>query len=172
MYSFFIYNLWNIVFIWSVRHAQFFVTPWIAACQASLSFTISLSLPIELVMPSNRLILCFLLLLHPIFPCIRVFSFLMSCLFTSGGQSAGASTSASVLPMNMQSWFPLSLSWFPWCSRDSQESFPEPQFKNINSSALSLLYGPTLTSIHDYWKKHSFDYTEFCWQSDVIAFLP
>ena len=74
MYSFFIYNLWNIVFIWSLRHAQFFVTPWIAACQASLSFTISLSLPIELVMPSNRLILCYLLLLHSIFPCMRVFS--------------------------------------------------------------------------------------------------
>ena len=74
MYSVFIYNLWNIVVIWSLRYAQFFVTPWIAAYQASLSFTISLSLPIELVMPSNCLILCHLLLLHSIFPCIRVFS--------------------------------------------------------------------------------------------------
>ena len=43
---------------------------------------------------------------------------------------------------------------------DSQESSPTPQFKSINSSALSLLYGPTLTSIHDYWKNHSFDYID------------
>ena len=97
-------------------------------------------------------------------------SFPMSCLFTSVGQNAGASASASVLPMNMQSWFPLSLSWFPLCSRDSQESFPAPQFKNINSSALNLLYGPTLTSTHDHWKNHSFDYTDFCLQSNVSAF--
>ena len=45
----------------------------------------------------------------------------------------------------------------PCCSRDSQESSPAPQFKSTSSSALSLLYGPTLTSIHDYWKYHSFD---------------
>ena len=45
----------------------------------------------------------------------------------------------------------------PWSPRDSQESSPTPQFKSINSSVLSLLYGPTLTSIHDYWKNHSFD---------------
>ena len=77
-------------------------------------------------------------------------SFPMSCLFTSVNQSAGASASASVLPMNIQSWFPLN--WSPCCSRDFQESFPAPQFENIDSSALSLLYGPTLTSIHDYWK--------------------
>ena len=47
---------------------------------------------------------------------------------------------------------------------------PAPQFKSINSSALSLLYGPSLTSIHDYWKNHSFDYTDICWQSDVSSF--
>ena len=45
-----------------------------------------------------------------------------------------------------------------------------PQFKSINSSALHLLYGPTLTSVHDSWKNHIFDYTEFCQQSDVSAF--
>ena len=57
------------------------------------------------------------------------------------------------------------------CSpRNSQESFPSPQFKSINTSALSLLYGPTLTSIHDYWKNHSFDYMDLCWQSNVSAF--
>ena len=44
------------------------------------------------------------------------------------------------------------------------------QFKSISSLPLSLLYGPTLTSVHDYWKKHSFDYMELCQQSDVSAF--
>ena len=53
---------------------------------------------------------------------------------------------------------------------DSQESSPTPPFKSINSSTLSFLYSPTLTSIHNYWKNHSFDYTDLCWQSNVSAF--
>ena len=86
--------------------------PWTAACQASLSFTISLSLlklmSIESVMPSNHLILCRpLLLLSSVFPSIRVC--LMSCLFPLGGQGIGASASVPVLPMNIQGWFPLGL---------------------------------------------------------------
>ena len=52
------------------------------------------------------------------------------------------------------------LVWYPCSPRDSQESFPAPQFKSINSSVLSLLYGPSLTSVHDYWKNHSFDYMD------------
>ena len=52
-------------------------------------------------------------------------------------------------------------------SKDSQESSPTPQFKSIDSSALSLLYGPTLTSIHDYWKT----ITDLCQQSDVEMYL-
>ena len=85
-------------------------------------------------------------------------SFLMSRLFASGCQSIGASASASVLPMNIQSWFPLGLTvWYPCSPRDSRESFPTPQFKSISSLVLSFLYGPALTSIHDYWKNHSFD---------------
>ena len=58
----------------------------------------------------------------------------------------------------------------PCSSRDSQESSPTPQFKSINSFVLSFLYSPTLASIHDYWKNHSFDYMDFCRQSDVSAF--
>ena len=84
-------------------------------------------------------------------------SFPVSLFFASGGQSIGAS--ASVLPMNIQDWFPLGLA-FVWSScslRYSQESSPTLQFKSINPSALSLLYDSTLTSIHDYWKNHSFD---------------
>ena len=59
----------------------------------------------------------------------------------------------------------------PPCSpRYSQESSPTPKFKSINSLVLSFLYGSTLTSIHDYWKNHSFDLTDLCWQSNVSAF--
>ena len=81
------------------------------------------------------------------------------CLFfSSGGQSIGVSASVSVLPMNIQDWLPLGLAGWISCSpRDSQESSPTPQFKSINFSALSFLYSPTLTSIHDYWKNHSLD---------------
>ena len=87
-----------------------FVTPWTAAHQTSLSLTISQSLPrfmsTESVMPSNHLILCSPLLLLPLsFPASGTFP--MSWLFTSGGQSIGAS--ASILPMSIQGWFPLGL---------------------------------------------------------------
>ena len=53
---------------------------------------------------------------------------------------------------------------------DSQESSPAPQFESINSLKLSLLCGPTPTTIRDYWKSYSFDCTDLCWQSDVSAF--
>ena len=98
-------------------------------------------------------------------------SFPMNQLFTSGGQSIGVSASASVLPMNIQDWFPLGfMIWSPCSPRDSQESSPTPQFEIISSSALILLYSPTVTSVHDCQKNHSFDYTDLCWQSDVSAF--
>ena len=79
-------------------------------------------------------------------------SFPLSQLFASGGQSIGASASASVLPMNIQDWFPLGLTRSPCSPRDSQESSPIPQFKSMNFLTLSFFYGPTLTFIHDYWK--------------------
>ena len=83
-------------------------------------------------------------------------SFAMSQIFSSGDQSIGAS--ASVLPVNIQGWFPLGLTGLISLSpRDSQESTPTPQFKRINSLALSFLHSPTLTSIHDHWKNHSLD---------------
>ena len=78
--------------------------------------------------------------------------------FSSGGQSVGVSASASVLLINIQDWFPLG--WTGWISLQSKglsESSPTPQFKSINSSVLSFLYGPILTSIYDYWKNHGFD---------------
>ena len=85
-------------------------------------------------------------------------SFPMNQLFAWGGQSIGVSASTSVLPLNAQDWSPLGWTgWISLQSRDSQESSPMPQFKSINSSALSFLHSPTLTSIHDYWKNHSLD---------------
>ena len=101
---------------------------------------------IELVMPSNHLILYHPLLLHLKFSSIG--SFPVSQLFTSGGQRIGVSASASVLPMNIRVDFLKDWQiWSPCCSRVSQESSPVPRFKSINSSVVSLLYGPT---VHDF----------------------
>ena len=98
-------------------------------------------------------------------------SFPMSQLFTSGGQSIGVSILTSVLPMNIQDWFPLGLTgWISLHPRDSKECSPTPLFKGINSSAFSFLYSPILTSIHDYWKNHSLEKMTLCWLSKVSAF--
>ena len=89
----------------------------------------------------------------PFSSCLQSFpasgSFPMSQFFTSGGQSTGVSASASVLPMNIQVWFPLGLTrWISLHLRDSQES-STPQFKSISFLVLSFLYSPTVTFIHD-----------------------
>ena len=94
----------------SLSHVRLFSTPWTAACQASLSITNSRSLlklmPINLGMSSNHLLLCRPFLLLPsIF--LSIGSFPVSQFFPSGGQSNGASASASVLPMTVQDWVPL-----------------------------------------------------------------
>ena len=94
-------------------------------------------------------------------------SFPVSWLFTSGGQNIGASALASVLPMNIQAWFPLVFTSL--ISLLSKGLFTS-HFESINSLGLSRLYGPTLTTVHDYWKNHSFDYTDLCRQSDIFAF--
>ena len=106
----------------------------------------------------------------PFFSCLQSFpvswSFPMSQPFTSGGQSIGASASVSVLPVNIQDWSPLWLIGLISLSpRDSQGSSPTPQFKSINALALSFLYSPTLTSVHDYWKNHRWTRC-VCWQSN------
>ena len=143
-----------------LSHVQFFVTPRTAACQAFLSTTSQSLLKlmsIESVMPSNHLILCHPLLFLPqSFPAPG--SFLMSQFFASGGQSIGALASASVLPVNIQDLFPLG--WTGWISLQSKglsSVFSNSTVQNINSSALSFLHSPTLTSIWDYWKNHSLD---------------
>ena len=120
----------------------------------SLSITNSRSLlklmSIESVMPSNHLVLCHPLLLLPsIVPSIR--SFPVSRFFASGGQSIGASASASVLPINIQDWFPLVLTaLISLQSKELSRGFSNTRVQKHHSSMLSVLYGPTLTSIHDY----------------------
>ena len=158
----------------SLSRVQLFVTPWITAHQASLSIANSQSLlklmSIESVMPSSHLILCrLLLLLPPSLPASR--SFPMSQLFAWGGQSIGVSDFASTFQRTPRTDFLYNgLVGFLWSPRDSQESSPTSQLKSINSSVLSFLHSPTLTSVHDHWKNHSFDNSDLFWQSNVSAF--
>ena len=136
-----------------------FATPWIAECQASLSITKSSSLlklmSNKSVMPCNQLILCCALILLPsIFHSIRVFSnksvlHIRWPKYWSFSFSISPSTEYSGLVSFRIDW--LDLLAVP------QESSPSPQFKSISSSVLSFLYGPPLTSVHDYWKNHSVD---------------
>ena len=111
----------------------------------------------------------------PFSSCLQSFpasgSFPMSQLFAWGDQSTGVSSSASVLPMNKYSE-PI---YFKMAGLDlladlgTEESSPIPQSKSIYSLAISFLYGPILTSVHDYWTNHSSGYTDLCWQ--VVSLL-
>ena len=137
----------------SVAQSCLFATPWTVPQQASLSITNSQSLlkfmSIVSVMPSSHLILCHPLLLPPsIFPSRKyqekktgkIRSFPISQFFASGDQSFGVSASASVLPMNIQDWFPLG--WTGWISLQSKglsRVFSNTQFESINSSVVSFL---------------------------------
>ena len=156
--------------------------PWNAARQASLSFTISQSLlkimSTESVMPSYHLILwC------PSPPAFNLSKHEGLFQWVSSSYQVAKYWNFCILPINIH-WYiqwifrvDFLQDWLVWspCSprdpQDSQASSPAPQFKNINSSMLSLLYGPTLTTVHDYWKNHSFDYMNLCLQSDVSVFL-
>ena len=157
----------------SLSRVQFFATLWTAAHQASLSITKSRtcsdSCPLsQWCHPTiSSAVITFSSCLQS-FPASG--SFPVSQFFALVGQSIGAS--ASVFPMNIQDWFPLGLTSL--ISLQSKglsrvfsnttvqkhqflESFPTPQFKSINSLALSFLHSPTLASIHDHWKNRSLD---------------
>ena len=133
--------------------------PWTAAHQTSLSITNSQSLlklmSIKSLMPSNHLILCHPLLLPSIFPSIMGFSN-ESVLFIRWPKYWNFSISPSNEYSGLISF---RIDWLDLLEvpRDSQESSLTPHFKSINSSVLSFLYSPTLTSINVYWKNHSFD---------------
>ena len=129
----------------SLSHIRLSATPWTTAHQASLSITNFQSLFKLMSTKSDgwcHLIFCCPLLLLP-FPASE--SSPMSQFFTSGCHSTRVSASASVLPFNIQYWFPLELTCSP---RDSQESSPTPQFKSTNSLVLRFLFCQTLTSVH------------------------
>ena len=150
-----------VVIVQLLIHVQLFVTPWTAAQQASLSFAIAQSflkfMSNESVMPSNHFILCRSLLLLPsIFPSIGVFSNeSVLCIrwpkYWTFSFSISPSNEYSGLISFRMDWLDI------LAVQGTQDSSPTPQFKNINSSVLSFVYSPTLTSIHDYWKNHSFD---------------
>ena len=148
-----------------------FATPWTAVCQGSLSFTISWSLlklkSIELMMPSNHLILYHPLLLLPsISHSIRVFSNELVVRIRWPKY-----WSFRMGPSNDYSGFvSFRIDWSPCCPKDSQESSPALQLGSINSLAISLLYGPTRTSLCDYRKNHSLNYMDFC-QPRVVPLL-
>ena len=149
-------------------------SPGLVAFLASLFSTVSRSLlklmSIESVMLSNPLIFCCpLLLCLQSFPTLK--SFLMSQLFSSGGQITEASASASVLPMNIQGWFSFRIDWLDLLAVQgtlkifSSTTVQKHQFFCAQSDV-------QLISVHDYWKNHSFgyDYIDLCWQSNVSSF--
>ena len=147
----------HVLSVQSLSHVQLFETPWTAKCQASLSVMNSQSLlkfmSIKLVTPSNHLILCCSLFPLPsIFPSIRVFS-KESVLHNRWLKY----WSFSIGPSNEYSWL---ISFrIEWCDlltvQGTLKSLQHHSSKSVSCWALSFLYGPTLISIHDYWKNHS-----------------
>ena len=169
------YSVGNIV-VQSLSPVQFFVTPWTAAHQASLSYTISLSLlklmSIESMMPPNHLILCLpLFFLSSVFLRIRVFS---SGLAVSIRWPRYWCFSFSISPSNEYSGLiSFRIDWLDLLAVQGtlKNLLQHHSLKaSINSSALSLPDSPNSTSIHNYRKNHSFDYMDLCWQSNVSAF--
>ena len=153
--------LWGLTSVQSFSHVQLFMTPWTSACQASLSFTIFQSLlklmSIESVLPSNHHILCCPLLLLPsIFRSIRVFSNELALHlrwpnYWSFSFSISSSNEYSGLISFRTDWLDL------LAVQGTLRVFSNTTIQSINSSLLSFLHGPTLISMHDYWKNHSFD---------------
>ena len=145
----------------SLSCVQLCATPGTVTRQTSLSITNSRSLlklmSIESVMPSNHLILCRPLLLLPsVFPSLRVFS--NESVLCIGWPKYWSFNFSISLSHEYSDRFPLGWTgWISLLSKGLSRVFSTPQFKRINSLALGFLYNPTLTSIYDYWKNHSFD---------------
>ena len=163
------------------------VTPWTVAHQAFLYITNSWSLlkltPIESVMASHHLTSVVPFSSHlQSFPTSA--SFLMSQFFTSGGQSIGASASASVLPMNIQGWFPLGFTGLiSLLSKGTlNHHLQHHTLKPLIHQCLAFVMVQLSHPLHHYWKNHSFDYMDLCCKvmsllfntlsRSVIAFLP
>ena len=158
----------------SLSCVQLFVTPWTAVCQASLSITNSQSLlklmSVELVMPSNHLILCRPLLLPSIIPSIRVFS----------SESALCirwpkywSFSFNISPSNEHpGLISFRMDWLDLLSvQGTLKSLLQHRSSKASILRLSAFFIVQLsTSVHDYWKNHGFNWTDLCWQSNISAF--
>ena len=165
----------SFVVVQSLSHARLFTTPWAAARQAFLSIIISQSLlkpmSIESVIPPNHLILCCPLHLLPsIFPTIRVFSNESDFHIR---WSKYWSFSFGISPSNEYSGLiSFRIDWFYILAVQGilKSLLQHQQFKSINFSVLNPFFCPALTSIHDYWKNHSFDNLDLCRQSNVSAF--
>ena len=154
-------NFFQFSSVQSLNHVRLFVATWTTVHQASLSIISSQNMckfmSIESVMPSNHLILS-----SPSPPVLNLSQHQGLFQWVSSSHEV-----AKVLEFQLQhqsfQWTPRTdllqngLVGSPCSPRDSQESSSTSQFKSINSSALSFLYSPTLTSIHDYWKNNSFD---------------
>jgi len=151
----------------SLSHVRLFVTPWTAACQASLSFTISQILlkltSIESVMPYNNLILCRPLLLLSICPRFRIFSSELALIIRCPKYW---SFSFSISPFNEYSGLISFRIDQGILNSLLQTSVWKCQFFGTQPSLWSAL-----TFIHDYWKNHSFDYMDFCPQSNVYFYM-
>ena len=156
----------TVVVVQSLSHVLLFETPGSVAHQASLSFTVSQGLLKSISISSSAALFSFCL---QSFPASE--SFPMSQTSASGGQSFGASASASILSMNIQGRFPLGLTvLISLLFKGPSRFFSSTTIGDISSLVLSLLCGPTFTFIHDYWKNHSFDNMDLCWQNYIFAF--
>ena len=151
-----------------LSHVQLFTTPWITTCWLFCS-------PLFPGVCSDswsKSQWCFLTISFSAAPfsfCLQSFpaswSFPLSHLFTSGGQTTGDSVFSSILPMNIQDWFPLGITGLiSLQSKELSRVFSSTTIWKRHFLAVSLIY---LASTYNYWKNHSFDYTAFCWQSDV-----
>ena len=157
-----------------LSHVRLFTTAWTAACQSSLPITNSQGLlklmAIELVMPSNHLTLCHPLLLLPsIFPSIRVFS--SESVLCNRWPKYG-SFSFSIIPSKeIPGLISFRMYWLDLLAvQETLKSLLQHHSSKASILWHSAFFSPTLTFTHDYWKNHSFDWMDLCWQSNVPAF--
>ena len=157
-----------------LSHVRLFAIPWTIAREASLYFTPSSGVCSNSCPLSWWCHPTISSCVVPFSSCLESFSasgsFPMSRLLASGAQSIRASASASVLPLNIQDWFPLGLSaLLSLQSKGLLRIFSTPQFKSINSLVLRLLYGPTLTSVYGYWETTAL--TRWTFVGKVVSLL-
>ena len=170
------YSIVYIVVAQSLSSVWVFTAPWIVPRQASLSFTISWSLlkcvSIESVMPSTYLVLCHPLLLLPsIFPSIRVFS--SQSVLRIRWQKYWSFSFSISLSSEYSGLISLRIDWLDFLAVEGtlESLLQHHNFESTKSSVLYFLYGPALTTICYYWKDHSLDCMELCWQSRCLCFL-